>query len=120
MSSSKSRSTSVEIVPPTGPRPTDLAGAINGALANNSKDIDGDDDFDEDAEPEREDVRAPSAPPKPSASVSAFKQAPSILVHSIFICSQLRETPPRHASVVCAPVGCARVWRARDVNTVNA
>ncbi len=39
----------------------DLAGAINGALANNSKDIDGDGDVDEDAEPEREDVRAPSA-----------------------------------------------------------
>jgi len=106
MSSSKSRSTSVEIVPPTGPRPIDLAGVINGALANNSKDIDRDDDVDEDAEPERQ---APSAPPKTSASVSAFTQAPSALLHSIFICSRLRETLPRHASVVCALVGCARV-----------
>ena len=76
MSPSKSRSTSIEIVPPTGPRPIYLAGAINGALANNSKDIDGDDDVDEDAELEREDVRRSAVwpPPKPSASVSLSPQ----------------------------------------------
>jgi len=46
----------------------DLAGAINGALANNGKDIDRDDDDDRDI-PERQPRHASSAPPKPAASV---------------------------------------------------
>lgn len=71
MSSSKSRSTSVEIVPPTGSRPIDLAGAINGAFASNGRDIDRD-EVDEEAEPGPQYVQAHSAPLKSSASVSAF------------------------------------------------
>ena len=104
MSSSKSRSVSVEIVPPTGPRPMDLAGAINGALANNGKDVDRDDGYDRDL-PERESRQRPSAPPKP-ASVCPILGA--FCSFADLCSSRPRGTLPRRVNVVCAPTGCAR------------
>jgi hypothetical protein len=51
----------------------DLAGAINGALANNG--MDDDDDDDDRDPPEREQGQALSAPPNPTASLSFIPAA---------------------------------------------
>ena len=50
----------------------DLAGAINGAFANNGRDSDKDDDLDLETAAEHDRKQAPSAPHKPTASVSVF------------------------------------------------
>jgi hypothetical protein len=83
----------------------DLAGAINGALANNGKDIDRDDEYDRNV-PERERRQAPSALPKPIASVCSILGAFCSFADSC--CSRPRGTLPRRVNAVCAPTGFVR------------